>query len=62
MEEEKIKQLRNHIPTIKSLCETFLCCLNAKNLEEEAEKAYLLEIIEEIETNVSGARDILEGN
>ena len=61
MNEEKKKQLRNHMPTIKRLCDIFLGCLDCpEGMDPEVEKNYLLEIIDKIEIEVDAAKAIVE--
>jgi|GEM_PF-5970532 len=61
MTEEKKKLLRNHIPTVARLCGIFLSCLDCpEDIGDEIEKDYLLEVVDKIEVQLAGVKDLLE--
>ena len=61
MENSKKKILRNHIPTVKNLCELFLRCLNTSTpLDQEVESEYLLELVDKMEVQLAGAKETIE--
>lgn len=61
MTADKKKLLRNHIPTVKRLCDIFLTCLDCpEDIDDETERDYLLEVIDKIEVQITAAKVAVE--
>lgn len=61
MDEEKKKLLRNHIPTIRHLCDLFLQCIDCPDdVDEDVEKNYLLELLDKMKDSWEEAKTIVE--
>ncbi len=59
MTENEKKQLRNHLPTVRSLINIFLSCLDAKEMDESIEKNYLIEMIDKMEEILAESKIIV---